>query len=92
MAGSVPTAKQLGTAIREQRKRLGMTIEALAGEAEIHTTTLSGVEREGENPTWDVIQAIVEALKIDLSALAERAEGIARSEQAQEDDSSSGTS
>jgi transcriptional regulator with XRE-family HTH domain len=80
MAGPAPTAKQFGTAIREQRKKRGMTIEALAGKAKVHTTTLSGIEREGDNPTWDVVQSIVEALEIDMSKLTERAETIARAE------------
>ncbi|MGH3430724.1 MAG: helix-turn-helix domain-containing protein [Mycobacteriales bacterium] len=70
---------QLGTVIRGLRKERSLTIEALAGEAGIHTTYLSEIERGYANPTWRIVGSIAEALGVEISELARRAEKPARS-------------
>jgi transcriptional regulator with XRE-family HTH domain len=70
----------LGTAIRGLRKAQKLTIETLAGAARIHTTYLSGIERGLANPTWQIIGKIAEALGVEISELARRAEELARCE------------
>lgn len=79
MAGTNPTAAQLGTAIRELRRRKDLTIEDLAGIAEVHPTTLSKIERGFTSPRWDSVSALATALAIDSSALVRLAETLARS-------------
>lgn len=70
----------LGTAIRSLRKAQELTIETLAGAARIHTTYLSGIERGLANPTWRIVSKIAEALGVEISELARRAEELARCE------------
>lgn len=70
----------LGTAIRSLRKAQKLTIETLAGTARIHTTYLSGIERGLANPTWQIIGKIAEALGVEISEIARRAEDLARCE------------
>lgn len=78
MAGTNPTAAQLGTAIRELRKQKELTIEDLAGSAAVHPTTLSKIERGITSPRWDNVSALATALAIDSSALVRLAETLAR--------------
>ncbi len=70
----------LGAVIRGLRKGQELTIEALAGTARIHTTYLSGIERGLANPTWKIVGKIAEALGVEVSELARRAEELARCE------------
>jgi transcriptional regulator with XRE-family HTH domain len=77
--GPIPNSRQLGAAIRECRKKAGVTIEGLAGRAGMDTSYLSGIEREGRNLSWRKLTSIAGALKVDVSMLVLRAEEIARS-------------
>jgi transcriptional regulator with XRE-family HTH domain len=70
VSGPSPSAAQLGRLIRRLRKQRNLTIEELAGEAGIHTTYLSAIERGLRNPSWNVVGAIAEALEMDISELA----------------------
>jgi transcriptional regulator with XRE-family HTH domain len=83
VGGTNPTAAQLGTAIRELRKRRDLTLEDLAGIAEIHTTHLSAIERGITNPGWEKIRSLANAFGIDASALIRLAETVARSTSAE---------
>lgn len=51
-----------------------MSIEALAGTANMHPTYLSGIERGQYNPSWDKLGALARALEIGVSELVRRAE------------------
>ena len=81
MAGTNPTAPQLGEAIRELRTRRQLSIEDLAGIAEIHPSTLSKIERGLSNPRWENVSALASALAIKSSALVRLAETMARARQ-----------
>lgn len=74
------TTAHLGAVIRTLRKARKLSIEALAGTARIHTTYLSGIERGLANPTWRIIGKIADALGVEISELARRAEELARGE------------
>jgi len=74
------TPAHLGGAIRGLRTERKLTIEALAGDAGIHATYLSGIERGRRNPTWKILGALAEALGVEISELARQAELLARSE------------
>jgi transcriptional regulator with XRE-family HTH domain len=65
---------ELGAIIRARRSRLRLSIEALAGEARMHPTYLSGIERGIRNPTWDKVSDLAEALGVPVSILAHEAE------------------
>jgi hypothetical protein len=65
---------ELGAVIRARRGALRMNIEVLAGEAGMHPTYLSGIERGIRNPTWDRISDLAEALGVPVSTLACEAE------------------
>lgn len=79
MAGPNPTAPQLGGTIRELRETRDLSMEDLAGLAEIHTTTLSKIERGITNPRWESLRALATAFDIDSSDLLLHAEASARS-------------
>jgi transcriptional regulator with XRE-family HTH domain len=65
---------ELGAAIRSRRSQIGLNIEALAGEAGMHPTYLSFIERGRGNPTWDKVSDLAEALGVPVSVLARDAE------------------
>ena len=61
--------KQLGYRIRYLREEKGLSIEALALEADINRNYLGDLERGTRNPTVVVLNKIAKALDIDLSTL-----------------------
>ena len=63
--------KQLGYRIRYLRQNKGLSIEALALEAEINRNYLGDLERGMRNPTVVVLNKIAKALDVDLSVLFE---------------------
>ena len=63
--------KQLGYRIRYLRQNKGLSIEALALEAEINRNYLGDLERGTRNPTVVVLNKIAKALEVDLSTLFE---------------------
>ena len=63
--------KQLGYRIRYLRQNKGLSIEALALEAEINRNYLGDLERGMRNPTVVVLNKIAKALDVDLSILFE---------------------
>ena len=69
-----PTNPALGRAIRRLRKSRKLSIEALAHDADIHPTYLSGIERGVRNPTWAKLCALADALGIPISTVAGEAE------------------
>lgn len=77
MPTSTPTPARLGDAIRWFRKRRDLSIEELAGRAEIHTTYLSGIELGQRNPSWNILRSLCEALDIEVSAVVLLAEELA---------------
>ncbi len=64
----------LGKAIRELRESRGLTLDALAAAAGMHTTYLSRIERAHSSPTWEKVSALAEALELPISAIATAAE------------------
>jgi transcriptional regulator with XRE-family HTH domain len=73
-APTPPTTVQLGHAVRRLRHARRLSIEALAGNARMHATYLSAIERGLRNPTWSKLCDLAEALDITISALARVAE------------------
>ena len=63
--------KQLGYRIRYLREEKGLSIEALALEADINRNYLGDLERGTRNPTVVVLNKIAKALDVDLSTLFE---------------------
>ena len=63
--------KQLGYRIRYLRQNKGLSIEALALEANINRNYLGDLERGMRNPTVVVLNRIAKALEVDLSTLFE---------------------
>ena len=63
--------KQLGYRIRYLRQNKGLSIEALALEADINRNYLGDLERGMRNPTVVVLNKIAKALDVDLSTLFE---------------------
>ena len=63
--------KQLGYRIRYLREEKGLSIEALALEADINRNYLGDLERGTRNPTVAVLNKIATALNISLSELFE---------------------
>lgn len=69
---------ELGRVLRRQRKARRLTVEDLAGEAGVHPTYLSAIERGERNPTWRKLSDLALALGMPLSSLAREAEREAR--------------
>jgi DNA-binding XRE family transcriptional regulator len=69
-----PSNAHLGHGVRRLRLARRLSIEALAGAAQMHPTYLSAIERGLRNPTWTKLCHLAEALDITISALARVAE------------------
>lgn len=63
--------QRFGQRIRALREARGWSQEHLAGEASIHVTYLSGVERGKRNVSIDNIARIAQALRVPIAALFE---------------------
>lgn len=64
----------LGKAIRQLRRKRGLTQEALAADAGLTGRTLSAIETGNANPTWATVRDIAAALGVPVSVLAKAAE------------------
>jgi transcriptional regulator with XRE-family HTH domain len=60
---------RLAANMKRLRKARGWSQEALAGEAGLDRTYISGIERVVRNPTVTVVERISEALKCGLGDL-----------------------
>lgn len=70
-----PTCAELGVAVRALRHERGLSLEALAHAAGMHTTYLSGIERGNYTPSWKKLGALAEALDVPISEIVLRADG-----------------
>ncbi len=61
--------KNIGSRIREERKKLGYSQDELADRSGLHTTYIGGIERGEKNPTVTTLQKISDALNIPLFQL-----------------------
>jgi len=59
----------LGSAIRQLRRKRGLTQEDLAENAGLTAATLSLIERGRANPTWDTVKKIAAALNSSMGEL-----------------------
>lgn len=64
----------LGQAVRERRKELNLSQEALSFKAGYHVTYVSQIERGVKSPTVRTMLVMAGALEIPLSELMQRAE------------------
>jgi len=58
---------KFGQKVREERTRLGLSQEELAGRAGVHRTYIGMIERAEKNITLENIEKIVKALRISLT-------------------------
>ncbi len=65
----------LGDTVRLCRKRLGLTQEELAWQADMHRTYIADIERGGRNLTLRVLAQLAAALRVSVGFLLARAEG-----------------
>ena len=65
--------RRVGLNVRRLREQLGYSQEALAFEAGLHRTYISGVERGIRNPTVLVLERIAKALEVPVARLLEEA-------------------
>ena len=63
---------KFGQKVREERARLGLSQEELAGRAGVHRTYIGMIERAEKNITLENIEKIAKALKIDISELLKK--------------------
>jgi transcriptional regulator with XRE-family HTH domain len=59
----------LGTAIREKRKRAGLSQEKLAGKVDLHPNYMGRVERGEEHVSLAALRRIARALKVRVAEL-----------------------
>jgi transcriptional regulator with XRE-family HTH domain len=64
----------LGKAIRQLRREVHLSQEALGLRADIHPTWISHMESGRVNPTWGNVRRIAIGLRVPLAELAELAE------------------
>lgn len=67
-------AERLVAILARERKRQGLSHEALAEAAGVHRSTVSRTERGLMNPTLLVVHAMAVALKVPFSQIAKEAE------------------
>lgn len=58
--------ESLGNIIRERRKELGISQPDLAELAQISVNTLTKLERGESNPSWDVLQKVLDVLGLEI--------------------------
>lgn len=58
--------------VRRLREQAGLSQEALAHAARLHTTYLSGIENGRRNPTLDVLERLGSALGVEPTDLLKR--------------------
>ena len=63
--------RRVGLNVKRFRQEKGLSQEALAFEAKLHRTYVSGVERGVRNPTVVVLEGIAVALGVPSSRLLE---------------------
>jgi transcriptional regulator with XRE-family HTH domain len=73
MPKSAPSIQALGAAIAELRQARRVAQDALARDADITPSYLSGIERGKRNPSWEVVGQIADALGSDMDELAREA-------------------
>jgi transcriptional regulator with XRE-family HTH domain len=61
-----PSLAQLGAAIRNLREERGLSIETLAGEAELHAVSVSRIENGKQNPTWIALLSLATVLDVEM--------------------------
>ena len=61
--------QRLAVNMKRLRKERGWSQEALADEADLDRTYISGIEREVKNPTVTVVERVAEALSCSLGDL-----------------------
>jgi transcriptional regulator with XRE-family HTH domain len=66
----------LSKAIRQLRRELHLSQEALGLSADIHPTWISHLESGRVNPTWGNVRRIAKALRVPLPVLAALAEDL----------------
>ena len=66
----------LSKAIRQIRKEIPLSQEALGLRADIHPTWISHIESGRVNPTWGNVRRIAGGLRVPLHVLAELAESL----------------
>ncbi len=67
----VKLLKEFGKKVREERRKLGLSQEALAEKAGVHRTYVGMIERGEKNITIANIHKISKALKVKISKLTE---------------------
>jgi transcriptional regulator with XRE-family HTH domain len=68
-----PTLAQLGAAIRALREERSMSIEALAGEAKLHTVSVSRIENGKQNLSWMALTRLAAVLEVEILDLVQLA-------------------
>jgi transcriptional regulator with XRE-family HTH domain len=68
----------LGEAIRQLRRKRGVTQERLAEDAGLTAATLSLIERGRANPTWDTVKKIAATLDSSMGELGKLADKLDR--------------
>ena len=59
-----PTLITLGLALREFRKRRGLSQDRLANHAGVDRAYVGGIERAERHPTWEVIERLLAVLEV----------------------------
>lgn len=60
---------ELGSRVKRLREAKGLSQEALAHDADVHRTYVSGVERGVRNPTVTVMEKLATGLGVTLAEL-----------------------
>jgi len=63
----LPITERFGKAIRQRRRELDLTQEALAERADLHRTFISLIERGETSPSLENIERLAQALDISIS-------------------------
>jgi transcriptional regulator with XRE-family HTH domain len=71
MAAADPLARTLGARLREERRRIGVSLRELAAASGLSTTTVHQIESGRGSPSLATLQALASTLGVPLGALFE---------------------
>lgn len=70
MTTQTHAVRQHGPAIRALRRKDGLSVQSLADRVGLHAQSLRNIELDRRPASWETLNAIARALRVDVAAVA----------------------